>query len=71
VAGGEDQNFPFRGDDSDGFGGASDPAIAGLMKGGFELNFGANTSGTCTSPWNSCFSSAKAECGFVPRPGHQ
>ena len=64
VAGGDDQNYPYRGDDSDGFSKASDPPIAGLENGGFELNFGANISGTCTSPWNSFFVNSNGNVTF-------
>ena len=34
VAGGDDQNAPFRGDDNDG---AGSPPLAGAFEGGFEL----------------------------------
>jgi hypothetical protein len=42
VGGGDDQNFPFRGDDSDGTG---SPTVAGPLEGGFEFNFNAGGGG--------------------------
>jgi hypothetical protein len=47
VAGGDDQSFPFRGDDSDGSG---SPVVGGPGEGGFEFTF--NNSGIVES-WNS------------------
>jgi hypothetical protein len=64
VAGGDDQNFPFRGDDSDGHVGPSNPAIAGPLMGGFEYVFGGNISGTCTSPWNAFFLNSNGNVTF-------
>ncbi|HEY1851900.1 MAG TPA: hypothetical protein VGG60_12805 [Candidatus Binataceae bacterium] len=64
VAGGDDQNFPFRGDDSDGYSGPSNPAIAGPLNGGFEFVFGGNIGGTCTSPWNTFFLNSNGNVSF-------
>jgi Divergent InlB B-repeat domain len=60
VAGGDDQNTPFRGDDSDGGG---FPAIAGPLAGGFEFNFGV-TVGVCTAPWNAFFLNSNGNLTF-------
>jgi hypothetical protein len=64
VAGGDDQNPPFRGDDSDGHSGPSNPAIAGPLMGGFEYVFGGNIGGTCTSPWNTFFLNSNGNVTF-------
>ena len=64
VAGGDDQNFPYRGDDSDGYSGPSNPAIAGPLNGGFEFVFGGNIGGTCTSPWNTFFLNSNGNVSF-------
>jgi|SRR5579871_28333 len=60
VAGGDDQNAPFRGDDSDGGG---SPAIAGGGNGGFEFSFGG-ISGVCTTPWNAFFLNSNGNVTF-------
>jgi hypothetical protein len=64
VAGGDDQNFPYRGDDSDGFSAASDPALTMPLQGGFEYNLAANVSSVCTSPWNSFFLNSNGNVTF-------
>jgi hypothetical protein len=64
VSGGDDQNFPYRGDDSDGHSGPSNPAIAGPLNGGFEYVFGGNIDGTCTSPWNTFFLNSNGNVTF-------
>ncbi len=64
VAGGDDQNFPFRGDDSDGHSGPSNPSITGPLNGGFEYVFGGNIGGTCTSPWNTFFLNSNGNVTF-------
>jgi hypothetical protein len=64
VAGGDDQNYPFRGDDSDGHTGPLNPAIAGPLNGGFEYVFGGNIAGTCTSPWNTFFLNSNGNVTF-------
>lgn len=57
VAGGDDQNPPFRGDDNDG---AGTPAIPGPLNGGFEFNFGAPG----TAAWNSFFLNSNGSVSF-------
>src|SRR5579863_310787 len=64
VAGGDDQNFPFRGDDSDGFSAPSDPAVTGPLAGGFEYNFAADVAAVCTTPWNSFFVNSNGNLTF-------
>jgi hypothetical protein len=64
VAGGDDQNFPFRGDDSDGHTGPSNPSIPGPLNGGFEYGFGGNIGGICTSPWNTFFLNSNGNVTF-------
>ncbi len=69
AAGGDDQNFPFRGDDSDG---AGFPLIAGPLAGGFEFSFGV-TVGVCTAPWNAFYLGSNGALTFnvadVSTPG--
>ncbi len=64
VAGGDDQSFPYRGDDSDGYSGPSNPAITGPLNGGFEYVFGGNIGGICTSPWNTFFLNSNGNVTF-------
>jgi hypothetical protein len=61
VAGGDDQNTPFQGDDSDGGG---FPPLAGVLNGGFEFTFGGIVAGTCTTPWNAFFLNANGNITF-------
>lgn len=61
VGGGDDQNTPFRGDDSDGGG---NPTIAGPLEGGFEFSFGAIVGGICTAPWNAFFLNSNGSVSF-------
>lgn len=58
VAGGDDQNPPFRGDDADGLG---DPALVGLLDGGFEFLFGPPTN-SCV--WNGFFLNSNGSVSF-------
>jgi hypothetical protein len=60
VAGGDDQNPPFRGDDSDGGG---FPPLPGALNGGFEFGFGANV-GVCTAPWNGFYLNSNGNVSF-------
>ncbi|HSE24199.1 MAG TPA: Calx-beta domain-containing protein, partial [Pyrinomonadaceae bacterium] len=60
VAGGDDQNTPFRGDDDDGAGGNP---IAGALNGGFEFNFGGPV-GTAASVWNAFFFNSNGNVTF-------
>ena len=64
VSGGDDQNTPFRGDDSDGFSnppGANNPTSAGALRGGFEFNFGASGG---QRVWNSFFLNSNGNITF-------
>ncbi len=65
VAGGDDQQFPFKGDDDDGFSGTNDPSIPGPLNGGFEFVYGAaQAAAVCTSPWNSFFLNSNGNVSF-------
>ena len=65
VAGGDDQQFPFKGDDDDGFSGTNDPSIAGPLNGGFEFVYGAvQPAAACTSPWNTFFLNSNGSVSF-------
>jgi hypothetical protein len=64
VAGGDDQQFPFKGDDSDGFSGPNDPSIAGTLNGGFEFVYGSVQAAVCTSPWNTFFLNSNGSVSF-------
>jgi len=57
VAGGDDQNPPFFGDDSDGNG---TPALANPLEGGFEFSFGSPG----TPAWNSLFLNSNGSVTF-------
>ncbi len=59
--GGDDQNPPFRGDDSDGGG---FPAIPGALNGGFEFNFAGLFGGFCAAPWNAFFLNSNGNLTF-------
>lgn len=64
VAGGDDQNTPFRGDDDDG---AGSPPLVGQLSGGFEFLFGGpvGTSSTCPScVWNGFFWNSNGNITF-------
>lgn len=60
VAGGDDQNTPFRGDDSDGAGNLS---LVGPLRGGFEFSFGGPV-GTASCVWNSFFLNSNGNITF-------
>ncbi len=60
VGGGDDNNFPFRGDDSDGTG---IPVVAGPLEGGFEFNFNAG-SGGAQAAYNSFFLNSNGSISF-------
>lgn len=61
VGGGDDQNTPFRGDDS---AGAGDPALVNGREGGFEYNFGAIVAGMCTAAWNGFYLNSNGSVSF-------
>lgn len=57
VAGGDDQNTPFRGDDDGGTGSPADPTS---KNGGFEFGFGA----TSSAIWNGFFLNSNGSVSF-------
>jgi hypothetical protein len=59
VAGGDDQNFPFTGDDNDG---AGNPAEPGPLNGGFEFSFMNGSGGS--SVWNAFFLNSDGNVTF-------
>ena len=60
VAGGDDQNTPFRGDDNDG---AGTPPLVGPLNGGFEFTFGGPV-GTAGCVWNGFFLNSNGNITF-------
>ena len=60
VAGGDDQQTPFRGDDNDGTGTS---ALAGALSGGFEFVFGGPV-GTNACTWNEFFLNSNGNITF-------
>ena len=73
VAGGDDQNLPFTGDDDDGIANPNspnNPALTGQFSGGFEFLFGATgTPGSATAPcannvWNAFFLNSNGNITF-------
>jgi hypothetical protein len=60
VAGGDDQNTPFRGDDDDG---AGNPVLAGALSGGFEFLFGGPVGGA-NCVWNGFFLNSNGNITF-------
>jgi hypothetical protein len=60
VAGGDDQNTPFRGDDD---GGQGTPLNTGALNGGFEFSFGGPV-GTAGSVWNGFFLNSNGNITF-------
>jgi hypothetical protein len=60
VAGGDDQNTPFRGDDDNG---AGTPVVAGALSGGFEFVFGGPV-GTAGCVWNGFFLNSNGNITF-------
>src|SRR5215510_8492969 len=65
VAGGDDQDGPFRGDDSNGFASplsANNPALANPLEGGFEFLFGVP--GPNGNVWNAFFLNSNGNITF-------
>jgi hypothetical protein len=65
VAGGDDQNAPFKGDDSDGLPSplsVGNPALAGANEGGFEFLFGVP--GPNGNVWNAFFLNSNGNITF-------
>ncbi|HXI91470.1 MAG TPA: hypothetical protein VNO24_15750, partial [Blastocatellia bacterium] len=60
VAGGDDQNPPFRGDDDNG---AGSPTVPGPLSGGFEFVFGGPV-GTANCVWNGFFWNSNGNITF-------
>ncbi|MGA9773339.1 MAG: hypothetical protein WBV94_30190, partial [Blastocatellia bacterium] len=60
VAGGDDQNTPFRGDDDNGLG---SPTLVGPLSGGFEFVFGGPV-GTAGCVWNAFFLNSNGNITF-------
>ena len=60
VAGGDDQNTPFRGDDDNG---AGSPALVGPLSGGFEFVFGGPV-GTAGCVWNGFWLNSNGNITF-------
>ncbi len=60
AAGGDDQNPPFRGDDSDGAGGSP---LAGPLLGGFEFAFGGPV-GVANCAWNEFYLNSNGSVSF-------
>jgi hypothetical protein len=60
VAGGDDQNTPFRGDDDNGLG---TPPLVGPLSGGFEFVFGGPV-GTAGCVWNGFFWNSNGNITF-------
>jgi hypothetical protein len=60
VAGGDDQNTPFRGDDDNGLG---TPPLVGALSGGFEFLFGGPV-GTPGCVWNGFFLNSNGNITF-------
>ncbi len=69
VAGGDDQNTPFRGDDNDGAGSPAIPSVPNssapgtLRNGGFEFVFGGPV-GTAVCTWNGFFLNSNGNVTF-------
>ncbi|PYS25952.1 MAG: hypothetical protein DMF72_00165, partial [Acidobacteria bacterium] len=64
VAGGDDQNTPFRGDDNDGAGTPNGIApINAAQEGGFEFTFGGPV-GTAACVWNGFFLNSNGSVTF-------
>jgi hypothetical protein len=60
AAGGDDQNPPFRGDDSDGLG---SPVLVGPLLGGFEFTFGGPV-GAAGCVWNGFYLNSNGSITF-------
>jgi hypothetical protein len=63
VAGGDDQNLPNSGDDSDGAGNPVLP-LGGSLNGGFEFVFGGPPSATVNCVWNGLFINSNGNVTF-------
>ena len=64
IAGGDDQYFPYRGDDNDG---AGSPTLAGPLNGGFEYTFReyiTNTSTLQATSWNAFYLNSNGSLTF-------
>ena len=64
IAGGDDQQFPFRGDDNDGSG---VPPIVAPLNGGFEFNYRQYITGTHSllfTAWNAFFLNSNGSLSF-------
>lgn len=64
IAGGDDQYFPFRGDDDDNGG---SPIITGTLKGGFEFIYREYLTATqtlVTTPWNAFYLNSNGSLTF-------
>jgi hypothetical protein len=61
VAGGDDQNTPFRGDDDNG---AGSPALVGPLSGGFEFVFGGPVPPAANCVWNGFFLNSNGNITF-------
>jgi hypothetical protein len=64
IAGGDDQTFPFHGDDSDGGG---SPSIAGPLMGGFEFIYRelvTSTNSLAPTAWNAFFLNSNGSLTF-------
>jgi hypothetical protein len=64
IAGGDDQYFPYRGDDNDSGG---SPTLAGPLNGGFEYVYREYITGTSTlqaTPWNAFYLNSNGSLTF-------
>ncbi len=64
IAGGDDQYFPFRGDDNDGGG---SPTLTGPLNGGFEYVYREYITSTSTlqaTPWNAFYLNSNGSLTF-------
>lgn len=61
VAGGDDQNPPFRGDDSDG---SANPTLVGPLLGGFEFAFGGPVGSITNTIWNAFYLNSNGSVTF-------
>lgn len=65
AAGGDDQNAPFKGDDTNGFSlpaGVNNPALGAALEGGFEFVFGVT--GGSGQVWNAFFLNSNGNITF-------
>jgi hypothetical protein len=61
ASGGDDQYFPFHGDDDDGGG---NPAITGALEGGFEFVFGGVPGACPADVWNAFYLNSNGNITF-------